>query len=346
VKKSFFINGGAGRVLCAIPALESYKQNVDPDVVIVAEAWPELFLSSPIIRDNVFSVNHKGLFQEKLKDREIISPEPYRLNTYFNQKCNLIQAFDLIINESQTIPETKAFNLEINKSDQVFAQNLVNEAKDTSGKDKVVVFQPFGSGVTKDGGFVFDTSGRSFELAQAYEIIKKLSEHYAVLVMANIDIPPPEETKTKAAFLPQNVNILQWMGIIKASDYFLGCDSMGQHYAHALNKPATVVIGSTCPENISYPNNKNFTIIDNGKDKRRYIPMRVTQDYTGERVNEDLMILNQKTIDEIVKSVTNKLGKTKKKDNPVVPKDTHVHGPNCKHAGEPLTPPFTKKAIA
>ena len=46
MKKSFFINGGAGRVLSAIPALEYYLQNTDPDVVIVAEAWIELFLSS------------------------------------------------------------------------------------------------------------------------------------------------------------------------------------------------------------------------------------------------------------------------------------------------------------
>ena len=67
MKKAFFINGGAGRVLCSIPALEEYKKNIDPDVVIVAEAWSELFLSSPIIRDNVFNVNHKGLFEEKLE---------------------------------------------------------------------------------------------------------------------------------------------------------------------------------------------------------------------------------------------------------------------------------------
>lgn len=313
MKKAFFINGGAGRVLCAIPALEAYKQNTDPDVVIVAEAWPELFLASSAIRDNVYSVNHKGLFEEKLKDREIISPEPYRFNAYFNQKCNLIQAFDMIINEIETIPETKSFNLEINKIDQVFAYTLVEEAKTTSGKDKVVVFQPFGSGIAKNGEFIFDTSGRSFELVQAYEIIKKLSEHYAVIVMSDIDIPPPDKTKTTSSFLPRDVNLLQWMGIIKASDYFLGCDSMGQHYAHALDKPATVVIGSTCPENISYPNNKNFTIIDNGKEKRRYIPMRVTHDYTGERVNEDLMLLDEKTIDKVVKSVTDKLGKSKQK---------------------------------
>jgi ADP-heptose:LPS heptosyltransferase len=76
------------------------------------------------------------------------------------------------------------------------------------------------------------------------------------------------------------------MGIVKASDYFLGCDSMGQHYAHALGKPATVIIGSTFPQNISYTNTKNFTIIDNGKDKGRiYNPFRITMDFDSERDN-------------------------------------------------------------
>ena len=78
-------------------------------------------------------------------------------------------------------------------------------------------------------------------------------------MMTKVNIPAQEAI---GAAVPQ-ANLLQWMGIIKSCDYFLGCDSMGQHYAHALNKPATVIIGSTFPENISYTNTKNFTIIDN-----------------------------------------------------------------------------------
>jgi len=343
MKKAFFINGGAGRVLCAIPALEWHKQNVDEDVIIVAEAWHELFMASPIIRDNVFSMGHKGLFEEKLKDREIISPEPYRLNAYFNQKCNLIQAFDILINDLKEVPETKKFNLEINKIDQVYGYNLVEQTRQGLGKDKVIVFQPFGSGVQKEGNFIFDSSGRSIELKDVYDIAERLSKDYSVIMMTNIEVPaPPKEI---GIVMPTNVNLLQWMGIINAADYFFGCDSMGQHYAHALKKPATVIIGSTCPENISYPDNKDFTIIDNGKDKRKYIPMRITHDYTGERNNEDLMIMSPDTINKAIKSVTNKLGKSKNTKIADVP---HVHGPNCSHgkAGQPISPPFQKKKTA
>lgn len=321
MKKAFFINGGAGRVLCSIPALEWYKQNVDNDVVIVAEAWSELFFASSILRDNVYPIGHKNLFNEKLKDKEIISPEPYRLNAYFNQKCNLVQAFDVLINglDNGKIPETKKFSLDINKSDQLFGYNLVSQAKQALGKDKVVVFQPFGAGVIREGNFVLDTSGRSFELKDVYKIVEELSKHYTIILMTNLEIPVE---KQMGAIVPKNVNLLQWMGIIKAADYFLGCDSLGQHYANALNKPATVVIGSTYPENISYPENNNFKIIDNGKEKRRYSPIRITQDFDGERNNEDLMVMEDAQVNKIIKTVVDKLGKSKQVEKTFLPPST------------------------
>jgi hypothetical protein len=267
MKKAFFVNGGAGRVLCSIPALEYYKENTDPDVVIVAESWPDLFLSSSL-RDNVWPMGSKGLF-EKLKDREIISPEPYRLNAYFNQRVNLIQAFDMIINGADESVESKPINLDVGKNDQIHGYNLVNQIKAQFQKEKLVVFQPFGSGVQMEGNFIWDASGRSFELRDVVRTVEELSKDYAVLLMTQLQIPTE---KPMGAAIADNTSLLQWMGIINACDYFVGCDSMGQHYAHALGKPATVVIGATYPENISYPGNKDFTIIDNAKETRTYQP--------------------------------------------------------------------------
>ena len=309
MKKAFFINGGAGRVLCAIPPLEHYKENIDPSVVIVAEAWTDLFLSSPSLRDNVYPFGHKGLFKDKLIDRELIAPEPYRLNAYFNQKVNLIQAFDMLINDNlEEIPETKKFNLDIARHDQAYGYNYVSQVKSQTGKDKVIVFQPLGSGARQDGDFLIDSSGRSFELKDIVTICQDLSKDYAIILMTNVPIPV---NVPMGAAVP-DAGMLQWMGIVNASDYFLGCDSMGQHYAHALGKPATVVIGSTFPQNISYPDNPDFTIIDNGKSKREYNPFRVTHDLALERGNEDLMVLDDKTVKEIISSVRTKLDSKKK----------------------------------
>ena len=238
----------------------------------------ELFLSTSL-RDNVWPAGAKGLF-EKLKDREIISPEPYRLNAYFNQRVNLIQAFDILINGVDETVESKPINLDVGKNDQIYGYNLVNQVKSQFQKEKVIVFQPFGSGVQMEGNFIWDSSGRSFELRDVFKIVEELSKKYAVIMMSQIKIPTE---KPMGAAIPENASLLQWMGIINAADYFVGCDSMGQHYAHALGKPATVVIGATYPENISYPGNKDFTIIDNAKDKRTYTPYRITGDPASEQ---------------------------------------------------------------
>lgn len=306
MKKAFFVNGGAGRVLCSIPALEYYKKNIDNDVIIVVEAWIELFLSTSL-RHNVFPVNHKGLFENYLKDKELVTPEPYRLNSYFNQKVNLIQAFDMIINNVDESVESKPINLEVGKNDQIYGYNLVNQIKQQFQKNKCIVFQPFGSGIRMEGNFIWDSSGRSFELRDVVRLVEELSKDYAVILMTNFQIPAE---KPMGAAIVDNASLLEWMGIIKAADYFLGCDSLGQHYAHALDKPATVVIGSTFPENISYPNNKKFTIIDNAKEKRTYCPFRITVDPTSDRHNEDNMILDEENFKKTLNSVKDFLSKS------------------------------------
>ena len=331
MKKAFFINGGAGRVLCSIPALEYYKKNTDPDVVIVSEAWHELFLSSSL-RNNIWPVGSKDLFQSVLKDREIISPEPYRLNAYFNQRVNLIQAFDMLINDANETVESKPINLDLGKADQIYGYNLINQVKTQMKKEKAIVFQPFGSGVKIDGNFVFDESGRSFELKDVFSIVDELSKDYAVILMTNLKIPTDRQM---GAAIPEGASLLQWMGIVNAADYFLGCDSMGQHFAHALGKPATVVIGSTFPENISYPGNKDFTIIDNGKENRVYVPYRVTQDPASERHNEDNMILSEEKYKKIMKSINDKIGtKDKKSTNlPLTNKSNNLFNTDKKVIG-------------
>ena len=306
MKKSFFINGGAGRVLSAIPALEYYLQNTDPDVVIVAEAWIELFLSSEILRNNVYPIQHKDLFYDKLLDKEIVSPEPYRLNAYFNQKVNLIQAFDMLINELDEIPNTKSFQLTMGKSDIVSGLNLCNSVRQQFQKEKIIVFQPFGAGARLEGLYIIDESGRSFEIKDVFRIIEELSRYYGIILMSHIRIPAD---KPIPAAMPDNLNLLKWMGIINAADYFLGCDSVGQHFANALGKSATVVVGSTFPENISYPDNPKFQIIDNGLDAREYSPIRLTQDYVLDRNNENLMLLNDNKFLILIDSIINTIGK-------------------------------------
>jgi len=309
MKKAFFINGGAGRVLCAIPALEYHLKNIDPTAPIIVEGWIDLYLTSKILVNNTFPANDPNLF-EKLKDREIITPEPYKLNAYFTQRANLVQAFDMLINYDyppETVPETKVYNeLFIGKKDIATGEELVAEAKRHFKKDKVLIFQPFGSTATIHGGVIVDESGRSFEVDDIVDLLEELNKDYAVILMSSMKIPTERNLNV---MFPEEVSLLQWTAIINAADYFLGCDSVGQHIVHALKKPGTVVIGSTFPENISYPESTTLKIIDNGLGERIYSPLRVVIDIRIDRHNENLMKLSDDTKKKIVKQIKDTLGK-------------------------------------
>ena len=100
-------------------------------------------------------------------------------------------------------------------------------------------------------------------------IINELKKDYAIIIMSEIQFPleeNEEKSKYKVA-RPQIQDMRLWAGIINAADHFLGCDSMGQYLAKAFGKTATVVTGSTYPINISYPDCKDFDIIDAGLDQ-------------------------------------------------------------------------------
>ena len=96
--KAFFINGGAGRVICSIPAFEKYAETHD-DFIIVCEGGTDFYKGHPVLHKHVYDNWHKGLFEKEIKHRDCISPEPYRNWHYYNQKASLAQAFDIIINE-------------------------------------------------------------------------------------------------------------------------------------------------------------------------------------------------------------------------------------------------------
>ena len=159
--------------------------------------------------------------------------------------------------------------------------NAVEEVKQGTGKNKVLIVQPFGRSTEAVGDdFIADPTSRSFSLNNIVSIINEQKKDYAVIVMSEIQFPleeNEEKSKYKVA-RPQIDDMRLWAGIINAADHFLGCDSMGQHLAKAFGKTATVVTGSTYPINISYPDCKDFDIVDAGLDRRKYSPIRLTMD--------------------------------------------------------------------
>ena len=302
--KAFFINGGAGRVVCSIPALEKFaEENPDNNFIIVCEGDTEFYKGHPLLHAKAYDAWHKNLFEDKLKDMECVSPEPYRIWEYYNQEASLAQAYDIAIN-NQGVRDLPKPTIKLSKQELLMGRQVCNEVKEKTKKKQTIVVQPFGRGVFEENGIITDFSGRSFEPQNIVNIIKELTKDYAVIFMGEIAIEFSKHGVTESVAIPQNISLRQWAAIISQADHFLGCDSVGQHLAYSLGTNATVVLGSTFKENVSYPNEETINILDMGEGARVYSPIRITQDEFSDRVNEGMMAMNEKIEEVIVNEVT------------------------------------------
>ena len=310
--KVFFINGGAGRVVASIPALEKYAETHD-DFIIVCEGGMNFYRGHSVLHKYAYDNWHKGLFEDKIKDRDCITPEPYRQWHYYNQKCSLSQAFDIEINGLDEPRELPAPNITLAKGEGIQGMQLVDEAISTTGKEKVIVIQPFGRGIMDTGGYMFDPTSRNFNLSDISTIINNLKKDYCVIVMSEFPFQT-EEGESKDAYIVPNIEDIRiWASIIDRADHFLGCDSVGQHIAKAVGSTVTAVIGSTYPINISYPDDSKFDIIDLGEDRRTFSPIRLTMEDYQDIQNDECMSMTEKDISAVIKSCRDRLGKSVKK---------------------------------
>jgi ADP-heptose:LPS heptosyltransferase len=312
---AFFINGGAGRVLCAIPALELYhKENPEDDFIVILESWFDLVRGHPLLHKRSYTMDIPNLFEEKIKSRRCISTEPYRIWEYYNQQCSLAQAFDIEIN-NKGIRELPKPSIHLSSDEEVNAFHFIKDVKEKTKKDKVVVFQPFGRGAKETKGFVHDSGGRSLDIMDTIEIVKKLQKNdYGIAIMSEFKMDWKERGCPDPVSTPQ-MDLRQWAAVIDAADHFLGIDSVGQHFAASLGTTATVIFGSTYPINTSYLNDSKIDIIDFDDGNRQYSPIRISYDDAVERNNDRCLTFKDKykCIDTIVKSVKTKTGVKAKK---------------------------------
>ena len=58
----FYIDGGAGRVIAAIPALLKYARlNPDKEWSVIIPAWDNLLWSIPELQDRTYGADTKGI---------------------------------------------------------------------------------------------------------------------------------------------------------------------------------------------------------------------------------------------------------------------------------------------
>ena len=297
----FYLDGGAGRILCAIPALEYYALT-HYNFSIITHLKDEFFKENPILHKYVHSFGEEGLFENVIKDGEMIMLEPYFRYEYYNQECSLIQAFDLEINGGYCIGD-KSPSLHFSRKEEIDNKRNIEEIKEEyKSKEKpILIFQPFGASAQLFEDGIFDYTNRSFVMENIVDIVQLLGKDYLILWMGNLRLNISNHENP--IVYVNEMGLREWAGYIQNADHFLGCDSVGQHLAKAVGTKSTVVTGSTYPINISYPDDDMVTIFDVGEERRVYEPIRITMDQKRAEKNQGTMLIDDQKIDNIIESI-------------------------------------------
>lgn len=314
MKKVFIIDGGAGRIVASIPAfLKYHKNHLNEDWKILVAGWDLMFWNIPELQDRVFNLETKGTFDTHIKNADaIVSPEPYRLPSYFRQEKSLAQAFDEIINETIDHSDLEPAKLIVSDKERLYAKNWINNIKQQNGNKKVIVIQPFGQGASTpfapQNNQIVDFERRSLDPNDYLKIIKSLSQKYSLIYFGPLELSLQEDNYT----IKNNADLRTWTATIQESDYFIGVDSLGQHIARAVETPGSVIFGSTSPINTSYPD--YFFIFDKDKNNRKYSPIRINMfdSDMANRMNEKCMRFTDTEIKKMCEAIDQDIQKKTK----------------------------------
>ena len=297
---AIYIDGGAGRVIAAIPAIEKFaKLNPDNDFIVLIPGWDYILWGNQTLQDRAYGVDTKGIFDTQIKHRQLINLEPYRIYGYYNQELSLAEAIDQELNLTEDHSDLEAPRLFLQKQEEKWAANVMAQVKDQQKKQKTIIMQPFGRSARVDNGDIIDDSSRSIEPEVYLKLVEKLSSKYNLIFFGEEQFFIQQDSFT----FKLQADLRGWMALIEASDYFVGCDSVGQHMARAFDKKGTVVVGSTDAVNTSYPD--WFNVIENDKVKKKYSPIRICglDGALADRFNDRVMDFDDEQIEKIYRSI-------------------------------------------
>lgn len=304
MRTTIIIEGGLGRVLTAVPALEKYVEKY-PDTIIVVYGWISILWGNKKLVNNIYDSNTKGLLN-LLKNTRIIKPEPYYNNAYLAGEIHLIDAWNQEINNEtdkiNILPKIYLSNTEIQ------SMSFIRDNYYT----KIIAFQPFGSTSFIEGKDIKDTTLRSLNIKTTQYLIKLLKDQgYGLWLMSDKIIP----FLNRDDFINiSSNNLREVIALLYHCDYFLGIDSSGQHIARSLSIPGSIIMGGTNTVNTTYSD--HFNVLNNDLSKA-YMPYRIAEfDYwLSELSNSNILNFTDKDLHILGKNILKHINKSTKSSN-------------------------------
>jgi hypothetical protein len=268
----FQVDGGIGKNILASAMIRAYKKSVPERKVIVVTAWPEAFINNPYVY-RVFRIGSFPYFYEdyiKNKDTRVFRLDPYNTEDFVYQRKHLVEIWcDLVgVASDGTNPE-----LFLTEREVIYGQRFVNQNGPT------LLLQSNGGAENQSVPYSW---ARDLPPAFTQQLINTVRPRFGQILHVRRDNQPSFEGTVSVG----DNNIRNIFAIIPHVDKIIGIDSVIQHAAAALNKPATVgwiannpkVFGHELHTNIQVTKERNFVHnIDSYVDEN---------DWTGSRLYE------------------------------------------------------------
>lgn len=270
---------------------------------IAIPGWDFITWGFSELQERTFNPEDKGNFYHFLNADKVITPEPYRVPAYLRAEISLREAFDVCINDTNDHSDLLDMQFRLSMSEKRKAMDIMRRVKAQFNKPKTIVIQPFGSTANRDKGGIYDDSLRSMPIEMVDYLVHNLSKKYNIIYMGDQRFYPSKTYKPEP-----DPNLREWAAIIDAADYFIGCDSCGQHMRKSMNKKASVMIAGTNKINTTY---NDFHIIE--RDLPIYPDsMRISSFHAelASRLNEPRIDFTQEEIEkayqEIIENIEGK----------------------------------------
>ena len=282
------VDGGIGRVICSIPAIERLAQREPDRKIIIITTHPDVFKENPSIH-RVYNLTSNYLWDDVIKHGEFVYTEPYYNYLYYTQKHHLIQAFDLLINGSE---ELETPTLYLTKEEVKWGEKLIEDIRKDHNKP-VGVLQCFGAGAFIDGDKEFkDESCRSLFPNQVEMLMDELTD---AAIFVNASHIPIDFTNV----WQQQFTMRQLFSVIKASDFVVTVDSFSSHVGACFQKPGILILGATHKENVAYP---HYQLIQRQGYPKGYSPNRFGGEI--ERHDDRAMCFSEEELKDLAKDIS------------------------------------------
>lgn len=279
------IDGGIGRVLCAEPAISALAQT---ELVTVVTSWPEVFDNHPFI-ERIYHSNHRYLFEDVVKTRDFISPEPYQNHFYYTHKHHLIQSFDYLINGTDRMTRPAVY---IQPNER---ESCITKLQPIMDGRPVVALQAFGSSAIGGAWGITDHTHRSLP---SY-VVEALADSSPDVLFLNCS----QFKGDRPNIINQECSVRELIVVVSMCDYVISIDSLTAHLGYAYGKKGIQLLGGTYKENVGYPD--TYTVVMKDGYPKSHEANRIGGSLNK---NSGAMCYSQEEIHNIIMTMRNDLG--------------------------------------